>query len=199
MIVTASPAVRDVVDRVTPYLAAVPAVVVDVVKEALEPVKLELSRAVTVPEPAVAFVVYTTVATPFAFVVDVALAKEPAFDELHVTVLLAVLTALPFASSSCAVTVTAAPAVSEVADRVTPYFVAVPAAPAGTLTAAVRADPKMTTRAITRTKNRRAPTCIELFPVTLSPSLPNHQFQPALHSNGPNTIGHAPRTERREA
>ena len=69
-------------------------------------------------------------ATPLAFVVEVALAKEPTLDADQVTTRPDVETALPFASWSWATTVTAAPAVGDVDVKNTPYFVAVPVAPA---------------------------------------------------------------------
>jgi hypothetical protein len=69
-----------------------------------------------------------TVAMPAASVVEVAIAKEPlALDLLQVTVLPAVLTALPLASESWAEIVTADPAVGEVLAEDTKYLLAAPA------------------------------------------------------------------------
>jgi hypothetical protein len=82
--------------------------------------------------PAAVEVVKLTVAWPLASVVEVAVAKEPPvplFDQVTVRPL--VETAFPFASASCASTVTALPATGEAAERVTRYFVAAP----GTLVA----------------------------------------------------------------
>jgi len=73
-------------------------------------------------------VVKEIVAIPEAFVVDVAEAKDPlALLLLQVTVLPEVATALPLASVSWAVIVTAAPAVGEYVDEVTTYLLAAPA------------------------------------------------------------------------
>ncbi len=76
-------------------------------------------------------VVKVTVARPTASVVEVAAEKEPpapVFDQ--VTVLPAVATAFPFASASCASTVTSLETAGFAALRVTRYCVAGPAAKA---------------------------------------------------------------------
>jgi len=75
--------------------------------------------------PDVVLVVKVTVATPLAFVVDVGLPNEPPFVLDHVTTLPDVPTALLFASASCAVIVTPAPAIGLELDDVTRYLVAV--------------------------------------------------------------------------
>lgn len=108
--VTMLPAAGLALDDVTTYLDAVPTTVV-IVPDV--PVILALSVPVTVVAvPATVCVVKLTVAAPLADVVDVAAAKDPfGFDLLHVTTRPASGTLLLFASLSCAVIVTADPAV----------------------------------------------------------------------------------------
>ena len=94
------------------------------------PVFEDASVAVTVR--AVAETVETlnvTVAIPEAFVVDVAAENDcpDAAVADQVTTRPDVATALPFASASCAVTVTEPPTVGDVLDTVTRYFDAAPA------------------------------------------------------------------------
>ena len=95
--------------EVTRYLVAVPAIMVMV---EVVPVNEPPSVAVTVVVvPVTVWVVNTTVAAPLALVVQVPEANEPFESDLvHVTVRPDVVTALPFASASCAVMVTPSPA-----------------------------------------------------------------------------------------
>jgi hypothetical protein len=92
------------------------------------PVSEPASVAVTVwTVPATVEVVNETVAMPLAFVSELALAKEPpapVFDQ--VTLRPDVDTALPFASASCALIVTAAPATADPLLLVTRYLLAAP-------------------------------------------------------------------------
>jgi hypothetical protein len=86
-------------------------------------------------------VVKDTVATPAALVVDVPLPNEPpapVFD--HVTTTPLVATALPFVSASCAVTVTAVPAIGDELEDVTRYLAAAPATVVTVVVVPVRAD-----------------------------------------------------------
>ena len=116
---------------VTRYLVAGPATTTiagDV------PVSELLSVAVTAYDVPVAVpTVRVTVVAPLAFVVELDGESEPPVPVLvQVTVLPGVATALPFASDSCAVIVTAAPGAGELFEAVTTYFVA-----AGTVTVTV--------------------------------------------------------------
>jgi hypothetical protein len=115
---TMLPAAGLVLDGVTTYFDAAPTTVVMVVDV---PVMLALSVPVTVVAvPATVCVVKLTVAVPVPFVVDVAVANDPfGFDLLHVTTRPARETLLLFASRSCAVIVTAAPAIGLAALDVT--------------------------------------------------------------------------------
>jgi hypothetical protein len=98
-----------------------------VVIAAVVPVRLVLSVPVTVcVVPDVVLDVNVTVATPLPFVSDVAAPKLPPFVLPHVTVLPDVPTELLFASASCAVMVTLAPAVGDELDDVTRYLLAAP-------------------------------------------------------------------------
>lgn len=130
MIVTPAPAIGALALEVTMYLVAAPTAVVIL---PLVPVIELVSVAVTVcTVAAVALVVNVTVAMPLALVVLVALEKNPSVAPVppvfvHVTTRPDVLTALLFASASCAVIVTFEPAVGVLPLEVTMYFVAAPA------------------------------------------------------------------------
>ena len=119
-----APAVRSSVEPLKRSLLAGPAIVVMV---ELVPVKL-LSIAVTVyVVPAVVAVVNVVVATPFALVVLFVGDNEPPVPVLlQVTLLPDAKTALPLASASCAVIVTAVPATGLLLLDVTIYFAAGP-------------------------------------------------------------------------
>jgi hypothetical protein len=106
-----------------------------VVNEADVPVSDVLSVAVIVPLTFdVCDTVYTTVATPFASVVDVALANEPPVAVVdQVTTLPSYATLLPLVSFICADTVIVPPAFGVVDDNVTAYCVAKPAVTANEL------------------------------------------------------------------
>jgi hypothetical protein len=123
-IVTAAPATGLALDDVTRYLLATPTTVVKVL---VVPVVPPVVPVAVCAVPAVVLVVNETVATPLAFVVDVAVPKVPPPVLDHVTTWPAVDTALLFASASCAVIVTAAPATGLALELVTRYFVAAPA------------------------------------------------------------------------
>jgi hypothetical protein len=124
VIVTAFPATTVGVELVTTYFAALPAIVVI---GAPLPEADCVCAVTTWFVPAVVFVVKVTVAMPEAFVDDVDVAKLPPFVLDHVTVCPIEFTALPAASASCALMLTAAPATTDVALAVTTNRAAVPA------------------------------------------------------------------------
>ena len=99
VIVTLLPAAGLVLEEVTRYFAAEPATVV---KGEVVPVRPAPPTPVTVAEvPATVWVVNNTVAMPLAFVVEVAVAKEPLLsDLLQVTITPGVLTGLSYTSES---------------------------------------------------------------------------------------------------
>jgi hypothetical protein len=126
VIVTCVPTVGVAELGVTMYRTTVCARV-SVTIVALLPVTLPVVAVTICDVPGVAEVVKLTVARPFASVFVVGLAKLPPFVLVHVTVWPAVRAALPFASTSCALIVTAAPACGRRFETETRYFVAGPA------------------------------------------------------------------------
>lgn len=119
VIVTPAPATGDELDDVTRYFVAVPGTVVIV--DAL-PVLPPVVAVTTCDVPLVALAVKLTVATPLAFVFDVAELKLPPLVLDHVTISPAVATALLFGSASCAVMVTVPPADGLLLDDATTYL-----------------------------------------------------------------------------
>jgi hypothetical protein len=138
--VTDVPAEGDVLLVETMYFAAGPATVVTF---PLVPVRLLASVAVKAYVIlATVLVVNDTVAIPFASVEDVGDANEPPAPVLlHVTVMPDVVTGLPLASVSCAVTVTGAPAATLEALVVTMYFAAPPTGGPDVITGEVPVTP----------------------------------------------------------
>lgn len=96
-----------------------------VVIVALVPVLLPVVAVTVVAVPETVCVVSVIVATPLAFVADVAAENEPLpSDFVQVTVCPAVATALLLASDNCAVITTPAPAAGELVAAVTMYLLA---------------------------------------------------------------------------
>lgn len=126
VMVTVLPATGLALDDVTKYFAAAPAIVVNT---AVVPVTPPVAPVTVCAVPDAVFVVKVTVATPLAFVVVVGAEKLPPPVLDHVTTFPAVVTALLFASASCAVIVTVPPATGDALLDVTRYFVAAPAVP----------------------------------------------------------------------
>jgi hypothetical protein len=120
-IVTTVPATGLDALGVTTYFVGGPATVITPL---LEPLRAAPSTAVKeYVTPAVVPVVNVTVATPLAFVVLVAEAKEPPAPVLdQVTTCPERFSGAPFASTTCAVTVIGAPAAIDGALVVTVYF-----------------------------------------------------------------------------
>ena len=111
----------------TAILEAAPVTVV-IVEPVPVNVGVELVAVTVVDVAETVCTVKETVAIPAAFVVEVVVAKEPlALDLLQVTVLPAVLIALPLISVSWAEIVTDDPAAGEVLDEVTKYSFSAPA------------------------------------------------------------------------
>jgi hypothetical protein len=120
VIVTVAPATKSGLLGVTTYLAGAPAIVTT---PPPDPLRALASVAVNAyVTPAVVPVVNVTVATPLALVVLVGDANEPPAPVLdHVTTWPGLLTGAPFASVSCAVTVTGVAAGTDDALAVTTY------------------------------------------------------------------------------
>jgi hypothetical protein len=97
--------------------------------------------------PAAVAVVKLTVATPLAFVVELVAASEPPPVFVQPTTSPDVETELPFASASCAVIVTAAPAAGEAAELVTRYFEAALATVVELALVPVRLEPSVAVKA----------------------------------------------------